>query len=74
MSGAATTATLRRILLWRRREKGFDGFASHALGINLEGNGNEILLTRDRESEGGVRWVGGGSSRNLHGKSAFSGT
>ena len=55
--------------------QGFDGFASHALGINLEGNGNEILLTRDREREGGVRWAGGGGgSRNLHGKSAFSGT
>ena len=25
---------------------------SHALGINLEGNGNEILLTRE---QGGVR-------------------
>ena len=48
---------------------------SHAPGINLEGNGNEILLTRDREREGGVRWAGGGGgSRNLHGKSAFSGT
>ena len=50
---------------------------SHALGINLEGNGNEILLTReggregDREREGG-RWVCG-SFRNLLGKSAFSG-
>ena len=40
--------------------KGFDGFASHALGINLGGNGNEILLTREREMEGRVRWVGGG--------------
>ena len=27
---------------------------SHALGINLEGNGNEILLTRGREREKGL--------------------
>ena len=26
---------------------------SHALGINLEGDGNEILLTRENGSKGG---------------------
>ena len=42
---------------------------SHALGINLKGNGNEILLTRGRERERKAS----SPTRNPLGKSAFSG-